>query len=873
MGLDTSKLKTSLDSAKKNVKSFSATAISKFGGVAKIASGALVAGFIASAKAALQYGKELSNLANLSGATFDEFQRLTLGARSVGIENQKLADIFKDVNDKLGDFAQTGGGPMADFFEFIGPAIGVTIKDFQKLSGPEALQFYYDSLERVNLSQQDMVFFMEAVASDASALIPLLKNGGKAWEEYAKEMEDAGLMLGEEMVEKLKNAEMRLAVLNDKTKIFTVEMLDAYRLFGAGLGQTFKEMENMIRGADGVLVGAFTLNQEMYSDGWDQIFKTFKNGWQNIKDAVNEESIFKPIIEEIADMPAVSQEVVDQLKAMGIEAVATLSVEQIKALKKVKDLRIKTEQDIAKVNEKIAKEQSKRAEKEMTAQELYAAAIQERVQKQAELAQLESAHAEDAASQALIAKAVADKKLEVEQALTKESEKQVKFGDDQVNKEEEALDKKKEGLRLQILLAEAAGDTAKARDLQQQLADMEQINDIVANTTLNEEEAADIVKRKNEQLKESKELQTQLEAAQADGNQNQIHSLQQEIERRDEIKALVDSTNLSEKEAGAIVDAKNAKIQKQKDLQRQVLEAEADGNFELAAQLQKRIDKEQEALDLMKEFNMTIEDATALAEKLAAVNAGPDLNQSGFTTPREQKEFDRQQQERQKQQDRIDEQELRDERERGRNIPNVSDKRRDNGTIAERMATAKEERERKAANRAINREGDLGERKKMIAAEDERRANVAKENAENFGGGESKKPMSNLERQKAKNEALKERRAAEEKAKVGGPPLGPDGKPMDANGNHIGPDGKMVGPNGEPLGPGGGGGGGGPNAPGGGGGPDAPGGGGGPNAPGGGGGGGPKEPKKPENPVVAGLGPKLDDIKSELVKIEKHLQC
>jgi hypothetical protein len=35
----------------------------------------------------------------------------------------------------------------------------------------------------------------------------------------------------------------------------------------------------------------------------------------------------------------------------------------------------------------------------------------------------------------------------------------------------------------------------------------------------------------------------------------------------------------------------------------------------------------------------------------------------------------------------------------------------------------------------------------------------------------------------------------------------------------------------------------------------------------------PKEPKKPEQIIADKLGTKLDDIKGELVKIEKHLQC
>ena len=188
MGLDTSKLKASLEKAKAGVKDFSTSAKTgieslkkSFGGISSIASGAIVSGFVAATKSAMNYGKEMTNLANISGAGFMEFQKLADGAKTVGIENTKLADIFKDVNDKVGDFLQAGSGPMVDFFENIAPAVGVTAEQFKNLSGPEALQLYYDSLAKANLSQQEMTFYMEAIASDATALIPLLAKQGELW--------------------------------------------------------------------------------------------------------------------------------------------------------------------------------------------------------------------------------------------------------------------------------------------------------------------------------------------------------------------------------------------------------------------------------------------------------------------------------------------------------------------------------------------------------------------------------------------------------------------------------------------------------------------------------------------------------------------
>jgi len=61
---------------------------------------------------------------------------------------------------------------MADFFETVAPLVGVTADNFKDLSGPQALQLYVDSLEKANLSQSQMTFFMEAIASDATALLP-----------------------------------------------------------------------------------------------------------------------------------------------------------------------------------------------------------------------------------------------------------------------------------------------------------------------------------------------------------------------------------------------------------------------------------------------------------------------------------------------------------------------------------------------------------------------------------------------------------------------------------------------------------------------------------------------------------------------------
>lgn len=142
-------------------------------------------------------GKELTSLSFLANASTAEFQRMAAGARSAGVDQGKLADVLKDVNDRVGEFASTGGGEMKDFFEQIAPKVGVTVQQFQKLSGPQALQLYYDSLEKAGLNQQEMTFYMEAMADEATALIPLLANGGKGFQEMGDRAERLGVVLSD----------------------------------------------------------------------------------------------------------------------------------------------------------------------------------------------------------------------------------------------------------------------------------------------------------------------------------------------------------------------------------------------------------------------------------------------------------------------------------------------------------------------------------------------------------------------------------------------------------------------------------------------------------------------------------------------------
>ena len=174
-----------------------------------------IAAFSAAASVAASSLSDLSNQASLAGMGVQQFKVMALASKEFGVEQDKLSDVLKDVNDKMGDYFQTGGGPLADFFENIAPKVNLTSEAFRGLSSDQALRLYVKALEEANVSQADMTFYMEAIASDSTALLPLLRDNGAAIDEMAKRASELGLSLDEGMIKKARQAKLEMGLVGD----------------------------------------------------------------------------------------------------------------------------------------------------------------------------------------------------------------------------------------------------------------------------------------------------------------------------------------------------------------------------------------------------------------------------------------------------------------------------------------------------------------------------------------------------------------------------------------------------------------------------------------------------------------------------------
>ena len=166
---------------------------------------------------AVKTAEELSKFALQTNLTIEEFQAIAFAASNVGVDESTLSKILADTEKNIGNFLANGGGPLKDFFEKVAPTIGVTADQFRKLNSREALQLYISSLDKANLSQSETLFYLEGLASNATLLTPLLKDGGKQFEQMSKRADELGLVLNKVDIQNLSDLGV---VLNEVTSLF-----------------------------------------------------------------------------------------------------------------------------------------------------------------------------------------------------------------------------------------------------------------------------------------------------------------------------------------------------------------------------------------------------------------------------------------------------------------------------------------------------------------------------------------------------------------------------------------------------------------------------------------------------------------------------
>jgi len=153
--------------------------------------------------------KELEQFARQAKTTEESFQGLAFATKQYGINAEQIADISKDISDKLGEFSAAGAGAFqdyADVMKLTKEQAKEVVVEFQNLSSEEVIGRMVKNLEDAGATGNQVTFVLESMGNDLSKLTPLFANNAEELKKMKERFSDVNstLQITAGQAEKLK---------------------------------------------------------------------------------------------------------------------------------------------------------------------------------------------------------------------------------------------------------------------------------------------------------------------------------------------------------------------------------------------------------------------------------------------------------------------------------------------------------------------------------------------------------------------------------------------------------------------------------------------------------------------------------------------
>ncbi|EBC8210650.1 phage tail tape measure protein [Salmonella enterica] len=119
-------------------------------------------------------------------------------AQKAGVSGDQMADIFKDIGDKIGDAVLNKSGEAVDALD----ALGLSAKKLSGESPDKQLLAISDALSKIKTNAEKTTI-LESLGNDLSKLLPLLDQGGDKLQKYLKAAKDFGVAPDDADIESL----------------------------------------------------------------------------------------------------------------------------------------------------------------------------------------------------------------------------------------------------------------------------------------------------------------------------------------------------------------------------------------------------------------------------------------------------------------------------------------------------------------------------------------------------------------------------------------------------------------------------------------------------------------------------------------------
>lgn len=184
------------------------------GGLLGLGLAAVLATLAMVGKATIGVAKELGSLrkdAERSGLNVESYQEFTHVANRLRIDQQAIADGFRELNIRAGEFATNGGGSAAEAFA----AIGMTQEQVQEgLRNTD--QFISVIIERLRtLSTSDRIRFADEIfgGQGGEQFVSMINAGSEAIAEMRQEARDLGLVFSQDVFDKAAEVEEKFTTI------------------------------------------------------------------------------------------------------------------------------------------------------------------------------------------------------------------------------------------------------------------------------------------------------------------------------------------------------------------------------------------------------------------------------------------------------------------------------------------------------------------------------------------------------------------------------------------------------------------------------------------------------------------------------------
>lgn len=228
-----------------NVKAVS-SAIAGVATVAVSAAAAVAAGGVALLKSTSKQITETDRWAKSLNMSTQELLAWQYAAEKAGVSGDQMADIFKDIGDKIGDAVLNKSGEAVDALN----SLGLSAKKLSGLSPDKQLLAISSALGKIGTNAEKTTI-LESLGNDLSKLLPLLDQGGEKLKQYMDAAKKFGVAPDDADIEKLVKVNSLFEDMETQASGLKIELATGLANVDlSGLQKAIEDMGNVFKDPD-----------------------------------------------------------------------------------------------------------------------------------------------------------------------------------------------------------------------------------------------------------------------------------------------------------------------------------------------------------------------------------------------------------------------------------------------------------------------------------------------------------------------------------------------------------------------------------------------------------------------------------------------